>query len=68
MLLSHLIGLDFYISYFNRRTGRTYIRELHLRQCATTVAFSIETRPEVGEGFAPARLPLQTIRVDLRGG
>ena len=34
VLLSHLTALDFYVSYFMRRAGRTHVPELHLRQRA----------------------------------
>ena len=30
--LSHLIGLDFFVSYWEQGAGSTHLREFHLRQ------------------------------------
>ncbi len=50
--LSHLIGLDFYVSYFTEGpVGHTFVSFIF--DNAPPLAISIETRPEVGEGFAP---------------
>ena len=50
--LSHLIALDFYISYFAEGpVGHTFVSFIF--DNAPPLAISIETRPEVGEGFAP---------------
>lgn len=50
--LSHLIGLDFYISYFTEGpVGHTFVSFTF--DNAPPLCISIETRPEVGEGFAP---------------
>jgi hypothetical protein len=52
VLLSHLIGLDFYISYFTEGpVGHTFLSFIF--DNAPPLSISIETRPEVGEGFAP---------------
>jgi hypothetical protein len=50
--LSHLFGLDFYISYFTEGpVGHTFVSFTF--DNAAPLSISIETRPEVGEGFAP---------------
>ena len=50
--LSHLNGLDFYISYFTEGpVGHTFVSFTF--DNAPPLSISIETRPEVGEGFAP---------------
>jgi hypothetical protein len=50
--LSHLIALDFYVSYFMEGpVGHTFVSFIF--DNAPPVSISIETRPEVGEGFAP---------------
>jgi hypothetical protein len=50
--LSHLIALDFYVSYFAEGPiGHTFVSFIF--DNAPPLAISIETRPEVGEGFAP---------------
>lgn len=50
--LSHLNGLDFYISYFTEGpVGHTFVSFTF--DDAPPLSISIETRPEVGEGFAP---------------
>ena len=52
VLLSHLIGLDFYVSYFMEGpVGHTFLSFIF--DNAPPLSISIETRPEVGEGFAP---------------
>jgi hypothetical protein len=52
LLLSHLIGLDFYVSYFTEGpVGHTFVSFIF--DNAPPLSISIETRPEVGEGFAP---------------
>jgi hypothetical protein len=56
VLLSHLTGLDFYVSYFSeglvgRVVGHTFLSFIF--DNAPPLSISIETRPEVGEGFAP---------------
>ncbi|BCA94188.1 hypothetical protein TUM19329_05490 [Legionella antarctica] len=50
--LSHLIGLDLYISYWTPGpVGHTFLSFIF--DNAAPVSISIETRPEVGEGFSP---------------
>lgn len=50
--LSHLMALDFYVSYFTEGlVGHTFVSFVF--DNAPPLAVSIETRPEVGEGFAP---------------
>jgi hypothetical protein len=50
--LAHLIGLDFYVSYFMEGpVGHTFLSFIF--DDAPPLSISIETRPEVGEGFAP---------------
>jgi hypothetical protein len=50
--LSHLKGLDFYVSYFTEGpVGHTFLSFIF--DNAPPLSISIETRPEVGEGFAP---------------
>jgi hypothetical protein len=50
--LSHLTALDFYVSYFMEGpVGHTFVSFIF--DNAPPVSISIETRPEVGEGFAP---------------
>jgi len=50
--LSHLIALDFYVSYFTQGpVGHTFLSFIF--DDAPPLSISIETRPEVGEGFAP---------------
>lgn len=50
--LSHLTGLDFYVSYFMEGpVGHTYLSFIF--DNAPPLSISIETRPEIGEGFAP---------------
>jgi hypothetical protein len=50
--LSHLIALDFYVSYFTEGpVGHTFVSFIF--DNAPPLGISIETRPEVGEGFAP---------------
>ena len=52
ILLSHVIGLDFYVSYFMEGpVGHTFLSFIF--DNAPPLSISIETRPEVGEGFAP---------------
>ena len=52
VLLSHLIALDFYVSYFSEGpVGHTFLSFIF--DNAPPLSISIETRPEVGEGFAP---------------
>jgi Domain of unknown function (DUF4105) len=52
LLLSHLTGLDFYVSYFSEGPiGHTFLSFIF--DNAPPLCISIETRPEVGEGFAP---------------
>ncbi len=52
VLLSHLVGLDFYVSYFMEGpVGHTFVSFIF--DNAEPLSISIETRPEVGEGFAP---------------
>jgi hypothetical protein len=52
VLLSHLTGLDFYVSYFMPGpVGHTFVSFIF--DNAPPLSISIETRPEVGEGFAP---------------
>lgn len=51
-LLSHLIALDFYVSYGRvGPVGHTFVSFIF--DNAPPMSISIETRPEVGEGFAP---------------
>lgn len=50
--LSHVVGLDFYVSYFMEGpVGHTFLSFIF--DNAPPLTISIETRPEVGEGFAP---------------
>ena len=50
--LSHLTGVDFYISYWSEGlVGHTFVSFVF--DNAPPLSISIETRPEVGEGFAP---------------
>jgi hypothetical protein len=50
--LSHLVALDFYVSYFMEGpVGHTFLSFIF--DNAPPLTISIETRPEVGEGFAP---------------
>jgi hypothetical protein len=50
--LSRLTGLDFYVSYWSEGlVGHTFLSFLF--DNAPPLAISIETRPEVGEGFDP---------------
>jgi hypothetical protein len=50
--LSHLSGLDFYVSYWSEGlVGHTFLSFLF--DNAPPLSISIETRPEVGEGFDP---------------
>jgi hypothetical protein len=52
VLLSHLTALDFYVSYFmTGPVGHTFLSFIF--DNAPPLSISIETRPEVGEGFAP---------------
>jgi hypothetical protein len=52
VLLSHLTGLDFYVSYWNEGlVGHTFLSFIF--DNAPPLSISIETRPEVGEGFNP---------------
>ena len=49
---SHLIGLDFYVSFFTAGpVGHTFVSFIF--DDAPPLSISIETRPEVGEGFQP---------------
>ena len=67
MRLSHLTGLDFYVSYWSEGpVGHTFLSFIF--DDAPPLSISIETRPEVGEGFDPLGLALQAIRADLCGG
>jgi hypothetical protein len=50
--LSHLTGVDFYISYWRKGpVAHTFVSFIF--DNAPPVSISIETRPEVGEGFDP---------------
>ena len=50
--LSHLIALDFYVSYWREGlVGHTFLSFIF--DNAPPLSISIETRPEVGEGFDP---------------
>ena len=52
VLLSHLTALDFYVSYFMEGpVGHTFLSFIF--DNAPPLSISIETRPEVNEGFAP---------------
>jgi hypothetical protein len=52
VLLSHLSALDFFVSYFTEGpVGHTFLSFIF--DNAPPLSISIETRPEVGEGFAP---------------
>lgn len=49
---SHLVGIDFYVSYWAKGpVGHTFLSFVF--DNAQPLAVSIETRPEVGEGFDP---------------
>jgi hypothetical protein len=50
--LSHLTGLDFYVSYWSEGpVAHTFVSFIF--DNASPLCISIETRPEVGEGFDP---------------
>jgi hypothetical protein len=50
--LSHLTGLDFYVSYWREGlVGHTFLSFVF--DNAPPLTISIETRPEVGEGYSP---------------
>ena len=50
--LSHLTGLDFFISYWSEGlVGHTFLSFIF--DNAPPLSISIETRPEIGEGFNP---------------
>jgi hypothetical protein len=50
--LSHLIGLDFYVSYWSKGPiAHTFVSFIF--DNASPLSISIETRPEVGRGFEP---------------
>lgn len=50
--ISHLIGVDFYISYWMKGpVGHTFVSFIF--DNAPPVSISIETRPQVGQSFAP---------------
>ena len=50
--LSHLTGLDFYVSYWSEGpVAHTFVSFIF--DNAPPLCISIETRPEVGEGFNP---------------
>ena len=50
--LSHLTGIDFYVSYWSEGlVGHTFLSFIF--DNAPPLSVSIETRPEVGEGFDP---------------
>jgi hypothetical protein len=50
--LSHLTGIDFYVSYWSEGlVGHTFLSFIF--DNAPPLSISIETRPEVGEGFNP---------------
>src|SRR6516162_5772411 len=50
--LSHLIGLDFFVSYWSKGpVAHTFVSFIF--DNASPLCISIETRPEVGEGFNP---------------
>jgi len=50
--LSHLTGLDFFVSYWSEGlVGHTFLSFIF--DNAPPLSISIETRPEVGEGFNP---------------
>ena len=52
MQLSHLTGLDFFVSYWSEGlVGHTFLSFIF--DNAPPLSISIETRPEVGEGFNP---------------
>jgi hypothetical protein len=52
ILLSHLKAIDFYVSYWSEGpVGHTFLSFIF--DNAPPLSISIETRPEVGEGFAP---------------
>ena len=52
--LSHLVAVDLYVSYWTvGPVGHTFLSFIF--DNAPPVCISIETRPEVGEGFAPSR-------------
>jgi hypothetical protein len=52
VLLSHVTALDFYVSYFREGpVGHTFLSFIF--DNAPPLSISIETRPEVGEGFNP---------------
>jgi hypothetical protein len=63
--LSHLTALDFYVSYFTEGpVGHTFVSFIF--DNAPPLTISIETRPEVGEGFAPVASLFKQFETDLR--
>ena len=52
-LVSHLTSLDFFVSYFLKRGPVAHTFLSFNFDNALPVCISIETRPEVGEGFSP---------------
>ena len=65
--LSHLTALDFYVSYWSEGlVGHTFLSFIF--DNSPPLSISIETRPEVGEGFAPiASLFKQFELIDVVG-
>ena len=52
VLLSHVTGIDFYVSYWSEGlVGHTFLSFMF--DNAPPLSISIETRPEIGEGFDP---------------
>jgi hypothetical protein len=50
--LSHLVGLDFFVSYWRKGpVAHTFVSFIF--DNAAPLCISIETRPEIGEGFNP---------------
>src|SRR6478609_8448189 len=50
--LSHLVGLDFFVSYWSKGpVAHTFVSFIF--DNASPLCISIETRPEIGEGFDP---------------
>src|SRR5262249_43904690 len=65
--LSHLIGLDFFVSYWSKGpVAHTLVSFIF--DNASPLCISIETRPEVGEGFNPIASMFKQFELIWGGG
>src|SRR5260370_5507807 len=65
--LSHLAALDFFVSYWSEGlVGHTFLSFLF--DDAPPLSISIETRPEVGEGFSPIASMFKQFELIYLGG